>query len=102
MFPINGQVPFNSDYYSLDVNGAHLITFSVDILNANLLYAKNGIYNSNLTQILDAELDWLENDLRKATKNRISVPWIIVFLPKSTDCSNFVCQTNKIDYLKKR
>ena len=102
MFPIKGQVPFKANYYSLDLNGAHLITFSVDILNVNLLYAKNGIYNSNLTQLLDMQLDWLESDLKKASKNRILVPWIIVFLPNTIECSNIVCQTNKIDFLKKK
>ena len=102
MFPLIGQVPFKSNYYSLDLNGAHLITFSVDILNSSLLYAKNGLYNYNLTQLIDKQLDWLENDLKKASENRILFPWIIVFLSKSIDCVKNACQTNKIDYLKKR
>ena len=102
MFPLLGQVPFNSNYYSLNLNGAHLVTFSADILNADLLYAKNGAYNLNLTRSLDDQLDWLEDDLKTANQNRRLVPWIIVFLSKSIDCQQFICQTNKIDYLKKR
>ncbi len=102
MFPLVGQVPFKSNYYSLDLNGAHLITFSVDILNSSLLYAKNGSYNHDLTQLIDNQLDWLENDLKIASENRHLVPWIIIFLSKSIDCVNNACQTNKIDYLKKK
>ena len=102
MFPVNGQVPFTANYYSVNLNAAHLITFSADMLSADLLYAKNGAYNLNLTLSLDAQLDWLEDDLKQANANRRAVPWLIVFLAKSIDCEHLVCHTNKIDYLKKR
>jgi hypothetical protein len=86
-----GQTPFESSIYSIDVNGAHILTFSV----------LESFFEQ--TQI-GKQLEWLENDLIKANKNRHLVPWIVVLLPNRLEClvSDLKCQMDKRDYYFKR
>ncbi|CAO3623037.1 unnamed protein product [Cunninghamella echinulata] len=66
----------NSLFYSIDYKSLHLISFSTEV------YLKQGT-----PEQLQYSLNWLEQDLIKANKNRHQRPWIILITHHPLYCS---------------
>lgn len=62
-------------YYSIDIGIGHFVFFSTEA------------YWSQ-TGIIDAQLNWLKNDLIKANNNRENVPWIVAIAHKAWSMDN--------------
>ena len=91
MFPMNGQIPFKENAYSLDINGVHFLT-----------YSSLHLTNKTASQTFEDQYKWLEQDLIQANKNRHLVPWIILLLPNEMECLDIKCEQDKRDYYIKR
>jgi hypothetical protein len=110
MFPIMNESPFNSNSYSLNLNGVHFLTFTNEIfslIDINKKSSSNNNNNNNSSQSPESSIEslfkWIENDLKKANQNRHLVPWIIVFNPsKLIECLELVCNLTRINNFKKK
>lgn len=76
---INGEAP-NNWYFSWDSGLVHYISISTEIQGGAML-ARGG------TALIEAQYKFLEEDLKRANKNRANVPWIIVNGHRSMYCS---------------
>jgi hypothetical protein len=64
----------DSTRYSFDYKSLHLVSFPTELF-------------FDEDEHLEAGLDWLENDLAKATEERSERPWIIVFGHRPLYCT---------------
>lgn len=106
MFPLKGSVPFNSYFYSVDVNGVHFVSYSADLFTIQTNeYNRNGNqqgFDATAAGLLETQINQIERDLIKANQHRHIVPWIIVMASQSLKCSKFSCDTNTNDIFKKK
>jgi len=104
MFPLKGSVPFNSYFYSIDVNGAHFLSYSADLFTIKTKSVDhNGLqFDASAAALLETQINVIEKDLIKANENRHLVPWVIVLASQSLRCLEFSCDTSTNDVFKKR
>ena len=88
MFTFMNEWPLKSFWYSMDINGAHLISFSTDLFIINETIKKNDSTSEDIKNILENQINWLKSDLKNANLNRLSVPWIIVVVRQPMYCAN--------------
>lgn len=72
MFPLRGTVPFNSYFYSVNVNGVHLLSYSADLFT---IKTKNIDHNgqqfdASAAGLLETQINMIEKDLQEANENR--------------------------------
>jgi hypothetical protein len=97
MFPLKGTLPFNSYFYSVNVNGVHFLSYSADLFTI-----KVNEFDSSAASLLETQINMIERDLISANQNRHLVPWIVVLASQSLKCYEFSCDTNTNDIYKKR
>lgn len=97
MFPLKGSVPFNSYFYSINVNGVHFISYSADLFTIQATE-----FDASAASLLETQLDLIERDLIAANQNRHLVPWLVVLASQSLKCVGFSCETSANDAYKKR
>lgn len=85
MLPLKGTVPFNSYFYSLDINGVHFISYSAEFFETKI---------DNFSQ-LENQIKMIKDDLIRAQDNRHLVPWIVVLVSYSSKTNTFIKE--KID-----
>lgn len=101
MFPLKGSVPFNSYFYSLNMNGVHFLSYSADLFTIKT--KDNGLhFDASAAALLETQINTIAKDLAKANENRHLVPWIIVLASQSLKCQQFACQSNTNDIFKKK
>uniref|UniRef100_A0A915CX44 Purple acid phosphatase n=1 Tax=Ditylenchus dipsaci TaxID=166011 RepID=A0A915CX44_9BILA len=72
--------PFqDSQVYSVDVGPVHLLGISTEY---------HGFFYKYGVDLVFAQNEWLEQDLKKANANRAKVPWIISYQHRPFYCSN--------------
>lgn len=78
---IYGSVPSNtSRYYSVDLGLIHFVALDLNLYN--------GVDTLCGDACRQAQLTWLEEDLRNANENRADVPWIVAMSHFPLYCSN--------------
>lgn len=104
MFPLKGTVPFNSYFYSIDVNGVHFLSYSADMFTMKSRYGQNNghTFDATAAGLLETQVNIIEKDLIKANKNRHLVPWVIVLASQSLSCVDFTCDQTTNDIFKKK
>ena len=80
MLPLKGTTPFNSYYYSIDINGVHFISYSENFFNIN-----KDSFNS-----IENQIDMIEKDLILAENNRKLVPWIVILVSYTSEINKFL------------
>lgn len=80
MLPLKGTTPFNSYYYSIDINGVHFISYSENFFNIN-----KDSFNS-----IENQIDMIEKDLILAENNRKLVPWIVILVSYTLEINKFL------------
>jgi hypothetical protein len=102
MFTFMNEWPLKSFWYSMDINGAHFISFSTDLFIINETLSNNESSNDNVGMILEKQINWLKSDLQTANSNRLSVPWIIVLARQPMYCtSNCPLNCKRINCIQK-
>ena len=87
MFTFMNEWPLKSFWYSVNINGAHIISFSTDLFIINETFSNNQpSSNDSVGMILENQINWLKSDLQNANVNRLSVPWIIVLARQPMYC----------------
>lgn len=105
MFPLKGRVPFNSYFYSVNVNGVHFLSYSADLFT--MMARKFDVkseqdFDASAAGLLETQINLIEKDLMKANLNRHIVPWVVVMASQSLKCTEFLCDKNTNDIFKKR
>ena len=85
LFPLNGQQKADELFYSIDLDGVHVITYSNAIFSSYWSSGFNSTDEFDLDRQIDGQLGWLKKDLIKANVNRHWVPWIVVMQPEKID-----------------
>lgn len=74
--PDNGS---KNMWYSFDYGPIHFVSINTETDYPNSPVNPNTFIGSGAGGNFGNQLKWLENDLEKANKNRINIPWIIVY-----------------------
>jgi len=104
MFPLLGKLPFNSYFYSVNVNGIHFISYSADLFTIGQFSDRSTQIrlDSNTIDIIENQIDLIEKDLITANNNRDLNPWIVVIVSQSVDCIDSSCNSILNDVLKQK
>jgi len=104
MLPLKGSVPFNSYFYSIDINGVHFLSYSADLFTIKTKSVDhNGLqFDASAAALLETQINFIEKDLIQANENRHLVPWVVVLASQSLRCLEFSCDTSTNDIFKKR
>jgi len=69
-------------------NDGYNMWWSVNIKNIHWILYSTEVYYTSRTEDIDAQYEWLKNDLAEANQHRDGQPWIIAMAHRPMYCSN--------------